>query len=112
LVYDIEIVGEAGTGVAVNGLRELTIFRVIVTVTAGAGELVIGSEKVWLVVKAPPPHPFAAVVPDAAWTVKLAAVVPAMPEGAAGPNTSHAGSPEVVTEKGVPRLAADVTETV
>ena len=42
LVYDIERVGEAGTGVTVNGLMVVK-FRVIRTVTAGAGPLASGS---------------------------------------------------------------------
>src|SRR5580698_4006467 len=54
----------------------------------------------------------AAVPIGVAWTVKLAALAPAVPAGAAGPNTSQLGNELLVTRKGVPRLAADVTETV
>jgi hypothetical protein len=69
------------------------------------------------------PHPLDdPLALPAAWTVKVAAFVPAVPDGATGPNISQDGSePGVITPlatvpgttvKGVPRLAADVTETV
>lgn len=50
--------------------------------------------------------------PAAAWTVKLTALVPAVPAGAAGPSNSQEGSDPVDTVNGVPPLAAEVTETI
>jgi hypothetical protein len=118
-VYDIEIVGAAGTGVTVKmlGVAET---KVIKTVTAGAGRFESGSEYV-CVTPANRPHPFAVVVPVFAWTVKLTAFEVAVPLTLIGDTTSQDGSAAGVitpdrtvpgtTVNGVPRLAVEVTET-
>ena len=84
--------------------------------------LAMAAAAAWVLMQHPAAtDPFAEVVPVAAWTVKFTAFEPAVPLAPIGDTTSQEGrAAGVITPtetvpgmivNGVPRLAAEVTET-
>src|ERR1700733_5270437 len=108
--YESETVGAEGTGVTVRTLGETMVKETGISLSP-AGPFCRWRLKLCVVPTPKPPH---GVPVPVAWMVKVVAVPFAVPVSVVGDRVTQVGSfPELVSSvKGVPPVAAEVTEIV